>query len=251
MTPDKKYNIKVFPTDDELNKAAAEFIIAIANKSIAARGRFTISLSGGQTPEKLYSLLAEPSFREQIDWSRTLIFWGDERCVSLDDEQNNAYRAKELLLDKNDIPASNIYRIPVNLPPEEASTEYEKEIFAFFNEEVPRFDIILLGLGENGHTASLFPKTKVINEQAEGVRAVFVEEEKMFRVTMTAPLINRAHNILFLVTGEKKVQILAKVLYGSYQPKTYPAQLIKPFDGDLFWFIDEAAASLIADRNKL
>lgn len=251
MTLNQKHNIKVFLTDDELNKAAAEFIISVAEKSIAARERFTISLSGGNSPEKLYSLLAESPFREQIDWSRTFIFWGDERCVSLDDEKNNAHRAKELLLDKIDIPESNIYRIPVNLSPEDAALKYEKEIFAFFKEEIPRFDIMLLGLGDNGHTASLFPETKVITEQAEGVRAIYVEEEKMFRVSMTAPLINRAHNILFLVTGEKKAEILAKVLYGSYLPEIYPAQLIKPVDGDLLWFIDEAAAYLIDDRNKL
>jgi 6-phosphogluconolactonase len=251
MTPHLKHNIKVFQSYDELNKAAAEFIIAIAKKSIAARGRFTISLSGGQTPEKLYSLLAENPYREQIDWSRTFIFWGDERCVSLDDEQNNAHRAKELLLDKIDIPASNIYRIPVNLPPEEAAIQYQNEINSFFKDEIPHFDIILLGLGENGHTASLFPKTKVLNEPVEGVRAIYVEEEKMFRVTMTAPLINQAHNILFMVTGEKKAEILEKVLCGSYVLDIYPAQLIKPTDGNLFWFIDGDAASLIAASNKL
>src|SRR5258708_28403636 len=146
MTPDLKHNIKVFASDYELNQAAAEFIIAVAKKRIADRGRFTISLSGGETPEKLYSLLAELPYCEQIDWNRTFIFWGDERCVSLDDERNNAHRAKELLLDRIYIPASNIYRIPVNLAPDDAAIEYEKEINVFFKREIPRFVIILLGL---------------------------------------------------------------------------------------------------------
>lgn len=246
MRTSPKYNLKVFQTIEELNKAAAQFIIEIASQSIAARGKFTISLSGGQTPMQLYSLLSESPFKDEIQWQKTFIFWGDERCVPLSDERNNAHQAKLALLDKIDIPPNNIHVIPVNLSPEEEANRYEKEIKDFFGEENIRLDLILLGLGENGHTASLFPGTKVIDEQVEGVRALYVEEEKMFRVTMTAPLINNAHNILFLVAGEKKAGILKKVLRSPYDPDKYPAQLINPGKGKLYWFIDHMAASLMS-----
>ena len=245
-----KYKLKIFQTADELNKAAVEFIIAAAKKAIAMRGKFIISLSGGQTPQKLYSLLSESPYREQVQWEKTFVFWDDERCVPLDDERNNAHCAKFTLLDKIDIPESNIYAIPVNLSPGEAAVKYEKELKYFFGKEALRFDLILLGLGANGHTASLFPKTKVIDEQMEGIRAVYVEEEKMFRVTMTAPLINQARIILFLVTGENKAEILKKVFTVSYRPDQIPAQLIKPGDGELYWFVDGAASSLITNENE-
>jgi 6-phosphogluconolactonase len=244
ITP-SKYSLQVFETTEALNKTAAEFIIELSKKSIAERGRFIISLSGGETPKKVYSLLSEPPFKDQIQWKKTFIFWGDERCVPFTDERNNGHQAKSILLDKVDIPLSNIHFIPVNLTPSQAAFEYEKKIKNFFGEEPPRFDLVLLGLGENGHTASLFPGTKVIGEQSEGIREVYVEEEKMFRVTMTAPLINEAYNILFLVTGENKADILKKILTTTYTPDIYPAQLIKPVNGDLFWFADRAAASLI------
>lgn len=245
MTAHSKYNLEIFQTTESLNRAAAEFIISKASQAISARGRFIISLSGGQTPQNLYSLLAEPFFCDQVQWKKTFIFWGDERCVPLDDDRNNAYQARSILLDKVDIPLSNIHFIPVNLSPGEAARRYEQELKDFFRAEPIRFDLMLLGLGENGHTASLFPYTKVIDEQAEGVREIYVEEEKMFRVTMTAPLINRSHHILFLVTGEKKAGILKKILTASYQPENYPAQLIKPDDGTLYLFADRAAATLI------
>jgi 6-phosphogluconolactonase len=238
------YNrLEVFPTIDDLNIAAAKFIVDIANKAIAEKGKFIISFSGGHTPVKLYSILAKHPFREQIEWKKTFIFWGDERCVPLDDAQNNAHEAKVTLLDKVKIPPSNIHVIPVNLTPAEAANKYELEIKDFFGNEPMQFDLVLLGLGENGHTASLFPGAKILKEQAEGVREVFVEEEKMSRITMTAPLINQAHHILFLVTGDKKAEILENVMWVPYQPEKYPAQLIKPVHGDLRWFADSTAAT--------
>jgi 6-phosphogluconolactonase len=238
-------SIDVFQSIDVLNKAAAEYIIAVSKKSITERGRFTSAFSGGDTPQKLYALLAKAPYSEQIEWKKTFVFWGDERWVPLDDRRNNAYQAKTILLDKVTIPASNIHRIPVNLSPNQTATKYEKELRTFFGNELIQFDMILLGLGENGHTASLFPGTKVLHEHAQGVR--FVEENPPVggRITMTAPLINHARHILFLVTGEKKAAILGKVLDDSYQPNLYPAQLIKPIHGDLLWFADQEAAALI------
>lgn len=245
MTTHQKYNIEVFQSVDALNSAAAEYIIAVSKKSIADRGRFTIALSGGDTPQKLYALLSQPSYCGQIEWKNTFVFWGDERWVPLDDRRNNAHKAKSILLDKVTIPVSNIHRIPVNLSPNQAAIKYEKELRAFFGNEPIQFDIILLGLGENGHTASLFPGTKVIHEHVEGIRFVEMNPPVGGRITMTAALINQAHHILFLVTGEKKAAILRKILDDSYQPNLYPAQLIKPLHGDLIWFADQEAASLI------
>jgi len=242
-------HLEVFPAVDDLYIAAAEFIVSIANKAIAKNGRFIISLSGGQTPVKLYSILAQDPFRNQIEWKKVFIFWGDERCVPLEDEQNNAYQAKVTWLNKVDVPPSNIHIIPVNLKPAEAAKQYEKKINDFFGNSPKQFDIVLLGLGENGHTASLFPGTNVLNEQAEGIREVYVEEEKMFRITMTAPLINKAHHILFLVSGKKKAKILENIMQGPYQPEKYPAQLINPVEADLRWFADSAAATSVLLKN--
>jgi 6-phosphogluconolactonase len=240
------YNLKIFQTTDELNVAAAELIISIAKIAIAARGRFTISLSGGQTPDGLYSLLAKSPWREQIEWTKTFIFWGDERYVPFDSEQNNAHHTRSILLSKIPIPTTNIYAINVNLQPDEAAREYEKDIQSFFSDAPWRFDLVLLGLGENGHTASLFPGADVINENVEGVRDLYVEEEKMYRITMTAPLINQAHHILFLVIGRKKSEILKNILTLPYRPEQFPAQLIYPSDGELYWFVDEEAAASLS-----
>lgn len=239
------YNLTDFKTTDDLNKAAAAFIIEAAENAIAARGRFIISLSGGKTPAGLYNLLASTLYKEKLQWKNVYIFWGDERCVPLDDERNNAYQAKKILLDKIEIPAKNIHRIHTNLAPEKAAADYEKEIDIFFKGDEQRFDLILLGLGDNGHTASIFPDTDLVKEKAKGIRAVYVAEEKKFRVSMTVPLINQALNILFLVTGVAKAAILEKVLTGPYQPDNYPAQLIKPVAGLLTWFTDDDAASLL------
>lgn len=243
MTDQLKYFPKVFQTVDELSLAAAELIIEIAKKAVDTRGRFTISLSGGQTPNKLYSLLAKPPLRDRVEWLKTFIFWADERYVGFDDERNNAHCIKSILIDKIDIPSSNIHVINTNLQPDEAAREYEKKIKCFFRNEPWQFDLVLLGVGENGHTASLFPGTKVVNEQLEGVRSVYVDEEKMYRITMTAPLINQARNILFLITGGNKSEILRNILTGSYQPQKYPAQLIQPKNGELLWFASKEAIS--------
>jgi 6-phosphogluconolactonase len=244
MPQDSPYTIKIFKTKETLNEAAAEFITSIVRDAIAKRGRSIISLSGGETPKKLYALLAQPQYHKRLDWSKIFIFWTDERCMPLDDEENNAYQAIRILLNKVKIPASNIHRIPVNLLPEEAANAYEKTLGIFFNTEVPKFDLILLGLGADGHTASLFPETHVASEKVEGIRSLYLEEQSMFRVTMTAPLINQARAILFLVSGAKKAAIFKAVLSEPFQPNKYPAQLIQPKDGNLYWFVDEKTTAL-------
>lgn len=243
---DHNNNIQVFQTATALTEAIAGFIIHIAKKAIAAKGRYTMVLSGGHTPEQLYSLLAQPPYREQIDWDKTFIFWGDERCVPLEDKDNNAHMAKVTLLDHIKIPAANIYPILVDLPPAEAADRYERTISKFFNNEPPRFDLILLGLGENGHTASLFPGTDVVFEKTRLVKEVYVAEQKMFRITMTASLIGKGDNIIFLVEGAAKTDVLKQVIEGPYEPEKLPAQLIKPVHGHLYWFLDKAAAASLS-----
>ncbi|MEO5582641.1 MAG: 6-phosphogluconolactonase [Saprospiraceae bacterium] len=248
MSSHSKSNINAFESITELNEALAEYIIYIANQSILSRGRFIIALSGGQTPKSLFTFLAQPSYGDRIPWSKTFIFFVDERCVPLDDERNNAYMARTILLDHVGIPSTNIHVIPVNLPPEKAAATYEKTLTDFFGDQALTFDLILLGLGDNGHTASLFPYTDVLSEQSVGIKVVNINllgDQPEFRISMTAPLINQAHQIVFLVTGASKGRILNYVLNGSYKPYEYPAQLIKPTDGELWWYTDWKAALLI------
>jgi 6-phosphogluconolactonase len=242
MSSATKNNLKIFQTDEALFKTTANFIIETANDAIEKRGQFVIALSGGNTPNQLYSLLATEEYQKQMPWKNTFIFWGDERVVGLDDKLNNAHVAMSLLLDKIEIPKTNIYPIPVNFSPEKAAEDYEQEIKDFFEYKSPCLDLILLGLGANGHTASLFPGTEVLHETKRLVKEVYVEEQKMFRVTMTVTLINLAHNILFLVTCKEKAEMLNIILNAPFQPEKYPAQLIKPVEGNLRWFADKDAS---------
>jgi 6-phosphogluconolactonase len=245
MKSGANYDLQIFDTPDALNHAAARFIAELADKAISARGRFAIALSGGHTPENLYDLLSKPPFRYEFDWTKTFIFWGDERCVSTDDTRNNSYMARSLLLDHVAIPSSNIHPVPVDLPPDKAALAYANTIKNFFGNYLPCFDLILLGLGENGHTASLFPGSKILSEHVKLVCETYIEEQNMFRITMTEKLINLAYNIIFLVEGKEKAEILDKVINGAYQPHKYPAQLIKPLNSNLYWFVDHTAASLL------
>lgn len=245
MIDTKTYHLRVFNTTDAFTYAAAEFIADKAIEAIEARGRFTICLSGGETPYAVYELLSGLPFREQIMWKKTHVFWGDERCVPLDDQRNNSHQARSILLNKVNIPSVNIHFMPVNLRHKEAAISYEKELNSFFGGEPAQFDLVLLGLGTNGHTASLFPYTNVLTEKNPGIRTVYVDDEQICRITMTAPLINEARHILFLVSGQKKASILKTVLTEAQQPDKYPAQLIKPRHGDLYWFTDKDAASLL------
>jgi 6-phosphogluconolactonase len=243
-----KSKVKVFEDIETLSKAACERIIELCSKAIEEHGRFSIALSGGKTPEYLFNLLAQPEFSKQIDWLKVFVFWGDERYVPFDDKRNNSFIAKSLLLDKVEIPVMNIFRMPVNLPPVEAAMAYQNKIDEFFEQQAPRFDLILLGIGQDGHTASLFPGVPELHEKKRLVAEVHLAEQQMFRITMTAPLINQAANIIFLVSGKGKAPALKAVLEGPEDIDKYPAQLIKPVSGNLLWLVDAAAASEIILR---
>jgi 6-phosphogluconolactonase len=227
-------------------EAARRFVDA-ARQTMAARGRFFAALSGGSTPKGLYELLATPEWSRQVDWGKVLVFWGDERFVPPVSAQSNFGMANAALLSKVDILPSNIFRVPTEAgSAEEAAAVYEQTLrraLAAAPAATPALDLVLLGLGTNGHTASLFPHTQVLRETGRLVAAVYVEEVKAFRITMTARLLNRARGLMFLATGGEKASVLNEVLFGEFDPERLPAQLVRPDSGDVTWIVDQAAAA--------
>ena len=241
--------IKIFDTDGLVFKAAADLILQLCERSIATKGTFTIALSGGNTPKKLYELLAQAPYVKKINWKKIFVFWGDERCVPVYNEENNSHMASVALLSNVPIPKENIFPVPVNFEPSKAAARYEQMIKTFFKEKEPHFDLILLGLGEDGHTASLFPGTDILDEKKALVKQVYSKEKNMYRISFTIPLINDARHILFLVTGKEKSSIIGKLFAKPAKKNVLPAQLIKPIKGDLHWFLDKPAASSLKIKN--
>jgi 6-phosphogluconolactonase len=235
--------IRVLPDAASLAEAAARHVVEQSQAAIAARGRFSIALSGGSTPRDLHLRLASSPLVDQVDWSRVHVFFGDERCVPPDDERSNYRMALETLLSKVPIPPEQIHRIRGELPPEVAAEDYERELREFFGDEPPSLDLILLGMGDNGHTASLFPGLTAVHEQQRWVVAEYVAEVGMWRVTLTPVLLNLAREILFLVAGAAKAAMLRRVLQGPYTPAELPAQVVRPRVGEVFWLVDAAAAA--------
>jgi len=239
--------IKVFVNSEALSRYAANLFASTAREAVTRRGRFVVALSGGSTPQRTYELLASEEYREKVPWGAVHIFWGDERCVPLTSSESNAGETMRLWLNTARIPESHIHPVDGTLNPDLAAEKYEVEIKQFFGELPPEFDLILLGLGENGHTASLFPGTPVLDERSRFVREVYVAEQDMYRVTLTAPAINQAALVAFLAFGGKKADVVREVLEGTSQPHRLPAQLIRPGSGELLWLIDESAASKIKE----
>lgn len=233
----------IFDSVDEVLHQLADFFVAQAHEAIAARSRFTVALSGGSSPKKLYELLASAAYREQVPWAQVLFFFGDERNVPATDPQSNFLMAKTALLDPLHISAAQVFPIDTSLPPVEAAKAYTKTIDGFFGAESARFDLVLLGLGDNSHTASLFPHTTVLHASTASAEAVFVEELQADRITLTAPLINQARSVAFLVFGADKAAAVRRVLLGERNTEEYPAQLIAPTAGEAEWFLDQRAAS--------
>lgn len=233
----------IVPDAGTLAHRAAERITAVLDEAVRASGTATIALSGGATPRATYALLAAAPFAGGINWSAVQLFWCDERCVPPHSPESNYRMVRETLLEKIAMPAANIHRIEGELPPETAAARYEEEIRQAVPHEgkIPRFDLVLLGLGEDGHTASLFPGTPALEEDEMLVTSVYVERLKTYRVSMTLPLINNARNILFLVSGKGKANILRDVLASGGAP----ARLVQPVDGTLLWLVDSDAASFL------
>jgi 6-phosphogluconolactonase len=241
-------HIEIFRDPAVLAHAAAERLVSLSVEAITARGQFSVGLSGGSTPRALFSLLATDEFAARMDWAQVNIFWGDERNVPPDHPNSNYRMAREALLDHVPLPEENTYRMRGEIEPEQAAAEYEQILRVFFarqNPLLPRFDLLLQGMGDDGHTASLFPGTRALYEQTRWVLENYVPKLAMWRITLTPVAINAASNVIFLVSGRSKAEPLHAVLRGPYQPEKYPAQLIRPVDGQLIWMIDEAAAALL------
>lgn len=239
-------DLQIFADQQATVIAAADHIRDLAMNAIESNDRFTIALSGGSTPKALYKLLATKPYTDQIDWQNVYIFWGDERCVPPDHEDSNYHMAHETLLSRVPIPPDNIFRMQGEIDPSQAAAEYEHQLRTFFGEDdPPRFDLILLGMGDDGHTASLFPGTAAIHEQNRWVIAHFVEKLDTWRITLTPVVINAAAQVTFLVIGDKKSEPLKHVLEGDYNPDKFPSQIVKPTHGQLTWLLDQSAAKLL------
>ena len=234
--------IKVLPEVADVAHEAAERIVAAANHAAEDGRTFSIALSGGSTPKALYELLATPAYRSRIDWPTVEVFFGDERNVAPDHPESNYRMAREALLSKVPLPGDNVYRMHGELDANEAAKQYGQMLTEKFGDG--GLDLVLLGMGDDGHTGSLFPGTAALNETKHRAVANYVEKLKTWRITLTAPFINRAKEVLVLVTGASKAARLAEVLEGPPDPQRLPIQLIQPASGRLFWLVDAAAAGM-------
>lgn len=240
--------VKVCSDRTELSQQAATHFSEIARRAVVEQGYCAVCLSGGSTPRETYELLAREPFSSEVPWSQIHIFWGDERCVPPDQADNHHRMASELLLTKVPIPSQNIHRVPVELnDPTKAAEEYESLIRSFFGDlgkKLPSFDLILLGMGADGHMASLFPGTEGLNEIQSWVTAHYVPKLDAFRITLTLPVLNNARQVMFLVSGAAKAEALQSVLQGSADLLELPARLVRP-EGTVLWLVDQSAASLL------
>ncbi len=243
--------VRIFNDMEFLSRAAAHLFVEQAAQAIHERHQFLVALNGGNTPMRLFQLLASND-RDKIDWSKTHVFWGDERCVPPDDKESSYGQAREILLNKISIPDSNIHRVNTDLGPDAASKDYASTLSRFSQPPLdwPRFDLVLLGMGEDGHTASLFPGSPIyVTEPTLPVTAQY-QDRPANRVTMTPLVFNSAYMIIFMVTGDNKAVTLSRVLSDNYQPEQLPAQRIGPKDGNLIWLVDEGAASKLSNKIK-
>ena len=234
--------IKVVPNSAAVAVEGAERFVDAAGRAIDQGGRFSVALSGGNTPKAMFELLAQEPYRSQVIWEKVEIYFGDERCVPPDSDQSNYRMAREALLRNVPIPGDNIYRIRGEIAPQEAAIEYGQLLKEKFGEG--GLDLVMLGMGPDGHTASLFPGTEALHETKHRVVANFVPKLNAWRVTMTAPFINRAAAVMFLIEGAEKAGRLSEVLEGPRDPERLPSQLIAPRDGKLIWILDTAVAGM-------
>jgi 6-phosphogluconolactonase len=246
MKPAAMIGVRVFATVPELMRDAAEEVVRNAAEAVGERGVFTWVLSGGSTPRDLYRALGHPPYRDRISWSAIHVFWGDERHVPPDHPDSNFRMAREAMLDAVPLPAENIHRIRAEEPnATAAAASYEADLMEFFRlapGEWPRFDLVLLGLGKDAHTASLFPGGEAVHEKERLVVAPWVAAQNTFRITLTPPVLNHARLITFLISGEDKAEPLRAVLEGPRDPDRYPAQIVA---GNRLWLVDRAAAHLL------
>jgi 6-phosphogluconolactonase len=237
--------IKVVPDVPHVASTAADQILLAAQRCITQQDRFSLALAGGHTPEALYTLLSQSPYRQQIDWTKVEVFFGDERCVRPDSPESNFGMAHRALLSKVPIPGDNLYRMRGEIAPEEAAKEYGLMLKEKFGDR--GLDIVLLGMGDDGHTASLFPHTEALKERDHRCVANFVPKLKTWRLTLSAPFINRSEQVMVLVAGEEKAARAKEVLEGPREPERLPIQLIEPASGQLLWIMDAGAAGMNAE----
>jgi 6-phosphogluconolactonase len=237
--------IKSFQNSEILARSAGYHFIECAQEAIDDHGFFAVALAGGSTPLATYKVLATIESAGRIDWDKVHVFWSDERCVGPNHEDSNYRIAFEVMLSHSPISVNQIYRMQGEVEPKKAAKVYENQIQTFFGGKSPRFDLIFLGLGTDGHTASLFPGTKALNESKRWVIENYVPKLSTWRLTMTAKLLNQAANVTFLISGKEKAEIVRRVLAGRYTPEELPAQMIRPDQGQLRWFMDLEASELI------
>ncbi|GAB3350431.1 6-phosphogluconolactonase [Arachidicoccus ginsenosidivorans] len=231
---------------DQLSQDFAHFLIDYANQKIAINGAFSVALSGGSTPKKLHLLLASDDFKDKTDWSKWHFFMGDERFVPFSDDRSNAKMCYETLLDRVPVNKNQIHFYQTeNIEPAESALQYEKLLRGFYEGKQTGIDLVILGMGDDGHTLSLFPGQPIIHETKKWVDSFWLEAQDMYRITMTHPIANHAGAVAFLVAGAGKSKALKAVLEGAYEPDIYPSQIISPTSGELHWFIDEAAGGLL------
>jgi 6-phosphogluconolactonase len=249
MTEDTVQNIVSEHGDSlaAMSSHAADIFIKLSQKAIQERGFFSVALSGGSTPKKLYELLTQEPYCSQIDWAKVHLFFGDERNVPPEHQDSNFRMANEALFSKiAQLPPENIHRVPAEQPAVDAANLYEQDLRDFFQNELPRFDLVLLGLGTDGHTASLFPDSPALEENVRWFVENWVEKFGAYRLTLTFSVINNARLVLFLVAGADKADIVRQIQRPDSAEIKYPAQLINPTDGKLLWIFDEAAGAKIS-----
>lgn len=238
--------IKVVPDGPAIAHEAAESIVAAANRAADEDRTFSIALAGGSTPRALYELLATDAYRGRVEWPRVEVFFGDERTVSPDHKDSNYRMVREALLSKVSLPGDNVYRMKGELEPQQAAKEYGQMLKDRFGEG--GLDMVLLGMGDDGHTASLFPETEALNEAKHRCVANFVRKLSTWRITLTAPFINRSKDVIILVSGASKAARLQEVLEGPRDPRRLPVQLIQPTEGKLTWLVDAPAAGMTREE---
>lgn len=241
--------LHIFPNAEAVASEAAHFIVHRIREVLNRQDRFTICLSGGSTPKRLHQLLAEDPLKSQVDWSKIHVFWGDERYVPLEDERNNACMAYDTLLNRVNIPEEQIHIMRTDFDsPADSAAAYEKILHQYFDNQPHSFDLLILGMGDDAHTLSLFPHTEVIHENTRWCRSFFLPQQDMFRVTITRPIANLSSCILFLTTGQGKAKALANVLEGPRDIEEYPSQSVQSIAGATVWMVDEAAAAALERR---
>ena len=247
---EKRIHLQITPDLNGVARGGADLFVELSQRHA---GRFSVALSGGTTPRALNQLLSSPAYIDRVDWAKIEFFWGDERCVAPDDPLSNYRMARETLLARLPVSESQIHRIPTELnDPEVVATRYDEELRSAFQlaaGQLPRFDLIYLGMGPDGHTASLFPHTQALSVTDRLVAANFVPKLDTSRITLTAPVINNAAVVAFLVAGQDKATALAAVLEGPADPEEYPAQLVAPVDGDVYWLVDQTAATQLTRQS--